>query len=150
LLELNNFVGPDDETGQKAQALSRSTYGVGPNDHWSFDSYIATILANGLVQLAKDAHGRPMHYANHEEWIKDLICVANDFYFIAGRDQWHHQVFLDIEWSDDERDFEEHINNPSADQLEYDRRCMEIDVEIERRAHVALGWIKEHFFELWD
>jgi len=53
-------------------SFQRSYRGFSKYDLWNFDSYLATVIGKGLLQLAETTHGYPPEYHSFEEWQEDL------------------------------------------------------------------------------
>jgi hypothetical protein len=51
----------------------RAWYGWAPQDTWSFDHYLASVIAEGLEHMADHAHGWPFFIQ------EELGCVADEY-----------------------------------------------------------------------
>lgn len=62
--------------------IQRGIRGYSNEDLWSFDYYLSGVIANGLKDLKKMAHGYPGELESMEEWqgILDKIIDGFDYY----------------------------------------------------------------------
>ena len=101
----------------------RSRRGYADRDMWSFDDYLARVIASGLDYMIQHSHGYPAHIEDYEEWLDILYTMKYGFEQYSTR------------W---DRDFTDIQNDIEAD------RKMWKDLEN------SLELFKEHFMSLWD
>lgn len=50
----------------------RARRGWSHQDTWSFDTYLARVIGEGLIHLSENAMGHPVAWDSYEQWTKEL------------------------------------------------------------------------------
>ena len=127
--------------GDLATFYHRGRYGWAPRDTWSFDDYLARVMAGGLGQLAKTTHGTPCGYPHygHE--------LPTDFDPFAEPD--HEQWSADLQrWSTVCKEYAERWDLP-YDPPDYTVRRAEEERRIDAM-RATLVELTPWFGSLWD
>jgi hypothetical protein len=82
--DVNDWVKPEDRSIHTAQ---RATRGFSDWDWWSFDTYIAWVIANGLRKFRDDGIGYP-GYMTEEQWVMILDIAIEGFDLAATKFDW--------------------------------------------------------------
>lgn len=137
----------------------RAEYGVSRSDAWGLDDYLAEVIINGLQILREDGHGWPSgeEYPNPEDWDVALLDIIMRLRQASTRWEEHHKIYDEIPWTkedlppEDVELFEDWINRPSTpEQLEYSRRCREVDDLAQENIEYVMAWLSKWWFALWD
>lgn len=122
-------------------ARQRAVYGFCDADVWNLDYHLLTLLRETLYHLAKNHHTYPLSYDSPEEWEKELILTAKDFYF-SIEDNYENKywgLFFENDFDNLEELFEKGRE-----------RGIEIAQAAEERRQRALDWVVKNFSRLWD
>lgn len=85
-----------DNKRQKKWIKQRIKYGYSDRDIWSFDSFLAKVIAGGIREVA-DYGGYPSEYEdNPNRWKDELNFIADQFEWYA-RHQFSFQEFKEKE-----------------------------------------------------
>lgn len=108
----------------------RANRGYADSDMWSFDSYVAGLIAGFLRWQVSDGHGVSMHYADDDNMDIDIM--------VERRDKEYAEIATI---------FEEYAKNGHALNEEWQA---EFGGVLDKDLAIALQWFSKHFTSLWD
>lgn len=125
-------------------AKIRATKGWAPQDVWSLDTYLCTLLSQTLRHLADTAHGHPSD-RTYEEWQRELRHAAAALDAWAGRDD--ATASSDLTAAIDAEDG----TKATRERTEVALTAMREDEEQRyAEAQKALRWVADNLASLWD
>jgi len=86
---------------RKKWIKQRTKYGYSDRDVWSFDSFLAPVIAGGVRQVSL-VSGHPAGLG-HQQWVDDLTFIAEQFEWYA-KEQYSFN-----------KDFSEKLGDPDGD-----------------------------------
>ena len=127
--------------------IRRAIYGWSPVDTWSFDRYLAHVIAPALRHMATHTHGYPIWILEEYPEFTDLVDGTVDDE--AAEEAWQHWLLEKATWfewytSDDLELTPEMTDEQKLAQIDkYEHR-------MDRFKHVILPDFCAHFDSLWD
>jgi len=82
-----------DPEGWKKHTKERVKYGYSEVDWWSFDSYIAGVIAHACEKFAAESHGHPGNMTA-EDWTALCLDISRPLALWASADRW------ELSWDD--------------------------------------------------
>lgn len=111
----------------------RANRGYADSDMWSFDHYVAGLIASYLRWQVAHGHGVSMHYAyDLDEYNPDIDIMV----------ERRNKEYDEIAWI-----FEEYAKNGHALNEEW---RIEFGGVLDSDLDIALQWFSKHFTSLWD
>lgn len=77
-----------------SNARQRARHGVSREDAWSFDHYLAGVIAEGVEELRRQSNGHPFDLTP-EEWDDILARIETGFAHYHDHEEWLHEDVQD-------------------------------------------------------
>lgn len=128
--------------------IQRGRYGVSELDSWDLDSYLLTVIENGLILLKDAGNSHPM-WCTYEEWqnkLSEMIKLSHEAHtdtYEYTLDAWDDYIDAQAKYGDDSEECKKYRDIWLEQEQKYDK--LKAD-----STHKLLRELDKYFYDLWD